>query len=178
MRPSTSRRRLNGSIGRAAVVYFVLVFAAGFVLGTIRVLLVAPRWGELLAVLLESPIMLFVRGWRAGHRFVCSEFVGAAPGLAMGAAAFALLMTAELALSLTWLVSPTAPASVPCARRYSADGRPKARLCGCTPLSAWWTGSAAYVGAGPIWPCLRACAAAAGLWAVKLVGWHLVFSLS
>ena len=91
---------MNGSIGRAAVVYFALVFAVGFVLGTIRVLLVAPRWGELPAVLLESPIMLFVSWWACGLSIRVFGVRGRCAGLSMGAVAFALLMTAELALSL------------------------------------------------------------------------------
>ena len=37
----------------AAVVYFALAFAAGFVLGTVRVMLVGPRIGEIAAVLIE-----------------------------------------------------------------------------------------------------------------------------
>ena len=36
----------------AGAVYFLLVFLAGFVLGTFRVLVVLPRIGELAAVLL------------------------------------------------------------------------------------------------------------------------------
>jgi hypothetical protein len=42
----------------AATVYFLALFALGFVLGTIRVLAVAPRIGELAATLAEVPLML------------------------------------------------------------------------------------------------------------------------
>jgi hypothetical protein len=42
----------------AATVYFLLLFALGFVLGTIRVLAVTPRIGELAATLTEVPLML------------------------------------------------------------------------------------------------------------------------
>jgi len=45
---------------KAGAVYFALVFAAGFVLGTIRVLWVVPRFGEKTAELMEAPIMLVV----------------------------------------------------------------------------------------------------------------------
>jgi hypothetical protein len=42
----------------AATFYFLSLFALGFVLGTMRVLLVAPRIGVLAATLIEVPIML------------------------------------------------------------------------------------------------------------------------
>ena len=45
---------------KAGVLYFVLVFAAGFVLGTIRTLCVVPRLGVRTAELMEAPIMLGV----------------------------------------------------------------------------------------------------------------------
>jgi hypothetical protein len=45
---------------KAGAVYFALVFGAGFVLGTIRVLWVVPRFGERTAELMEMPLMLAV----------------------------------------------------------------------------------------------------------------------
>ena len=42
----------------AATVYFLALFALGFVFGTARVLFVAPRFGELAATLAEVPLML------------------------------------------------------------------------------------------------------------------------
>lgn len=42
----------------AATVYFLVLFALGFVLGTIRMLFVAPKLGVLIATLLEVPLML------------------------------------------------------------------------------------------------------------------------
>jgi len=42
----------------AATVYFLALFSLGFVLGTIRVMVVAPRLGDLPATAAEVPIML------------------------------------------------------------------------------------------------------------------------
>jgi hypothetical protein len=44
----------------AAALYFVIVFAAGFLLGSIRVLWVEPKLGQAAAVLCESPLLLAV----------------------------------------------------------------------------------------------------------------------
>jgi hypothetical protein len=45
---------------KAGVLYFALVFGAGFVLGAIRTLWIAPRLGTRLAELMETPIMLVI----------------------------------------------------------------------------------------------------------------------
>ena len=86
----------------AATAYFAIVFAGGFVLGAIRMLVLAPRIGALAAVLVEAPIMIAI-AW-GGCRWLLGRFaIGPAPGgrLAMGAVAFALLIVAELILAVT-----------------------------------------------------------------------------
>lgn len=45
---------------RAGILYFAVVFGAGFLLGFIRILWVVPRLGERTAELLKTPIMLVV----------------------------------------------------------------------------------------------------------------------
>ena len=45
---------------KAALVYFLIVFSAGSLLGPIRVLFIVPRLGERMAELLEAPLMLLV----------------------------------------------------------------------------------------------------------------------
>jgi hypothetical protein len=86
---------------RSGVVYFAIVFLVGFALGALRSLIIVPRLGETLAVLLEAPVILtvswFVATWCVGHLKV-----PAAPlaRLAMGGVAFALLMAAELGVSV------------------------------------------------------------------------------
>ena len=46
----------------AGAVYFLMLFALGFVMGAIRVMAVAPRIGALAATLAELPVML-AAGW-------------------------------------------------------------------------------------------------------------------
>ncbi|WP_133162197.1 hypothetical protein [Hyphococcus luteus] len=86
---------------KAGLVYFLSVFAVGFMLGTIRVLLIEPHLGALGAVLLETPFILaaswlFCRCW-IGRFNVPSALVSR---LGMGAIAFALLIAAEILLGL------------------------------------------------------------------------------
>lgn len=85
----------------AASLYVALVFAAGFVLGTLRVLVMAPALGEVLSVMAEIPVMLAL-SWLAARRVVARLDIPArvGPRLAMGVLAFLLLMLAELALGL------------------------------------------------------------------------------
>ena len=85
----------------AGAVYFVIVFAIGFVLGTIRVLGLAPAFGETAAVLIEGPFILGASWIVCG--FVIRRFHvrSSAPSrLIMGAVAFVLLISAETLLGV------------------------------------------------------------------------------
>jgi hypothetical protein len=86
---------------RAGALYFAIVFAAGFVLGALRVTVLMPLIGELPAVALELPIILFI-SWIVCRKLVVRFSVPAmaSPRVAMGALAFGLLMLAELGLSV------------------------------------------------------------------------------
>ena len=83
---------------RTAAFYFVLVFGAGFLLGTLRVLLVVPAIGTRAAELLEMPLMLAVIA--AAARFVTGRFSsdihGKAGWLQVGAIAFAFVLCADV----------------------------------------------------------------------------------
>ena len=57
---STERQQNVMPILKAGVLYFALVFGAGFVLGTVRTIWVVPRVGTRTAELMETPIMLVV----------------------------------------------------------------------------------------------------------------------
>jgi hypothetical protein len=80
-----------------ALAYALTVFAAGFVLGTLRVLWLAPAVGELAAVAMELPVILaaswvaagaVLRRWPVDRR------------LAMGALALAVLLACEAGLAV------------------------------------------------------------------------------
>ena len=88
-------------IAAAGAAYFALAFAAGFALGTIRVLAVVPRIGERAAELVEAPLMLAVVV--AAARFVVRRFVPGAPAaarLAVGLLGVALLLAVEFTVVL------------------------------------------------------------------------------
>ena len=85
----------------AALVYFALTFAAGFVLGTLRVLVVAPYLGEFAAVALELPLMLGFAWAAFAVIAVHLELQHTFPaGMRIGALAFVLLMLVEPALAI------------------------------------------------------------------------------
>ena len=88
---------------RAGVFYFLLVFGAGFVLGPVRILWVAPRLGTRLAEVLEAPIMLVIV-FLAARWIVRRLAVPSAPWsrLSMGCFALDLLLLTEFSL-VRWL---------------------------------------------------------------------------
>ncbi|WP_372424017.1 hypothetical protein [Salinarimonas chemoclinalis] len=86
---------------RAGCVYFGLVFVAGFALGTVRAFWLTPALGHVGAVVVELPVIIAISAiaarWSVRRLAVPG---GVAPRAAMGTLAFALLMAAELALSV------------------------------------------------------------------------------
>ena len=85
---------------KAGLLYFVVVFGVGFVLGALRVLFVAPRIGERSAELSEMPIMCLVTIFTA--RWVVRHMWAPTRGrlIAIGSIALFLLAAAELAMVL------------------------------------------------------------------------------
>jgi hypothetical protein len=88
---------------KAGVVYFALVFAAGFALGTIRTLWVVPRLGVRTAELAEAPFMfgisILAARWVVRHVQVSPL---RSRRLAMGCIALGLMLVAEFTLGL-WM---------------------------------------------------------------------------
>ncbi len=93
---------------RPAALYFALVFAAGFLLAIPRILVLTPRVGEVIAVLIECPIILLI-SFLLAH-WVVRRFApraGPAQRLAIGLIAFALLITTEVLVSWVRGTAPT-----------------------------------------------------------------------
>ena len=86
---------------KVGILYFAIVFAAGFLLGTFRMFVLLPLTSELAAVALELPIILII-SWLVCRRLISRFSVPATASqrLAMGALAFCLLMLAEVGLSV------------------------------------------------------------------------------
>ncbi len=88
---------------KAGAAYFALVFGAGFVLGSIRVLWVVPRFGERTAELMETPLMLVVTILAA--RWITRRLImptTRSTRLGVGLVALGLLLVAEFTV-VFWL---------------------------------------------------------------------------
>lgn len=88
-------------IVKAATTYLLSVFAAAFVIGAVRVTLVAPRTGPLLAVALEVPLVLAL-SWVVAGRVLQRWPLTAGQCLGLAFLSFALLMLLELLTALAF----------------------------------------------------------------------------
>jgi len=104
---------------KAGILYFALVFGAGFMLGPIRVFWIVPRVGARMAELMESPVMFAViivaARWIVRRLAVPSTL---SSRLGMGFIALGLLLVAEImlahrlwGLSLSELIASRDPVS-------------------------------------------------------------------
>jgi len=86
---------------KPGLVYFLLVFGTGFVLGTVRVLLIVPLVGHRAAELLEMPLMLLATVLAA--RWTIRRFPEprtSAARLSIGGIALGLMLAGELAVGI------------------------------------------------------------------------------
>ena len=93
------------AILKSALLYFALVFGAGFLLVAVRVLVVVPKVGVRTAELVESPMMLAVTIF-AARWIVERRPEPAAAELAVGILALGCLVMAEIVLGI-WLRGKT-----------------------------------------------------------------------
>ena len=122
-------------LASAGLAYWAVVFALGFVLGTIRVLWLAPLVGLMPATLIELPVMLTASWLAAGWLVRRFAITTASAALTMGTLAFMLLMVAECALAVTMMGQTPA--------QWLADLRQSHALLGLAgqvmfALIPWW----------------------------------------
>lgn len=86
--------------GLAAIAYWALIFALGFVLGTVRVVWLVPLVGPLPATALELPVILAASWWVAGWLVRRFSIGTSGEALMMGVMAFALLLASECLLAI------------------------------------------------------------------------------
>jgi hypothetical protein len=88
---------------KAGVLYFAIVFGAGFVLGPIRILWVVPRFGTRIAELTEAPFMLVVTilAARGVVRYLSVPWI-LSGRLGMGFIGLGLMLVAEFTFVL-WI---------------------------------------------------------------------------
>lgn len=91
---------------RAGLRYGAEAFAWGFVLGTLRIIVLVPALGLLPAVLCEIPVMLLAMAWRARVIMKHHGLRSTGPRMAMGFTGFGLLMACELGLGLALGTAP------------------------------------------------------------------------
>jgi hypothetical protein len=91
-----------------ALVYVLPVFAAAFIFGALRVMLIAPAIGAFAAVALEVPPVLAL-SWLVAGRVLRRWPMQRGAALGVGAIAFLILILAEVALA--WLLSGQTPAA-------------------------------------------------------------------
>jgi hypothetical protein len=88
---------------KSSVLYFAIVFGAGFALGPIRILWVTPRIGARAAEIVEAPVMLVISVLVA-RRLIPRLAIPRAPRIriGMGGIALGLMLAAEFILVL-WI---------------------------------------------------------------------------
>jgi hypothetical protein len=85
----------------AAAFYFAIVFAVGFGLGPVRVLLLEPKVGNTVAVLIEAPFMLAAIALAARYVSRRMKVSAVLPDLlVMGCSAAVLVLLADFAIGL------------------------------------------------------------------------------
>ena len=84
---------------KVGLVYFLLVFGAGFALALVRVPFLVPAFGVRTAELMETPIMLVVIVWASRRLASTQPAFSRGQRLAAGILALACLVVAELAVA-------------------------------------------------------------------------------
>ncbi|KFL37569.1 hypothetical protein [Arenimonas donghaensis] len=94
-------------IARAGLIYFLVVFAAGFALALVRLPFLVPRFGVRTAELMEMPVMLAVIAWASWR--LARRHRDLARGLRLLAGLLALLLLGSAELLLAWCLGQQSP---------------------------------------------------------------------
>jgi hypothetical protein len=121
----------------AGIFYFLMVGAAGFVLGALRETFVTPHLGRNVAILFELPVMLSL-AWMSCRWLVRKlDVPGTTPSrLAMGATAFVLLQAMEYGLGQIFVPAVVEQGAVLASRWGDVAGFAAQVGFGLTPLFA------------------------------------------
>lgn len=93
---------------KPGLVYFFIVFGAGFALALVRVPFLVPEFGQRTAELIEMPFMLAVIAWASRRMARRNPGLNRPARLGAGFFALGLLVLAELGVA--WLAGPGSPA--------------------------------------------------------------------
>lgn len=133
MKMNTGRKE---SLIKVAIIYFVMVFGIGFLLGPIRVLLLEPRVGTRTAELIEAPVMLVaiivIARW-VGRRW-CRNLAPLAR-LGVGFLTVGMVLTADLVVGVGLRGMSAAEVFMD---RDPVTGPIYYGLLGITAVAPWW----------------------------------------
>lgn len=125
---------------KAGLVYFLLVFGAGFALAFIRIPFLVPAFGVRTAELMEMPVMLAVIAWASRRLARTHPSFPRGERLAAGMLALALLVAAELGVA--YFLGARSPGQYLASRDPVSGGAYLASLVFFAVAPAVWTGRA------------------------------------
>lgn len=123
---------------KAGLVYFLLVFSAGFALALVRIPWLVPAVGARAAELIETSFMLAVIVWAARRLAHQRPHLSRRQRLAAGGLGFACLVAAELAVA--WLSGAYSPAEYVASRDRLSGSVYLASLIFFATAPALWSG--------------------------------------
>ena len=107
-------------IARVGLIYFLVVFGAGFALALIRLPFLVPRFGVRTAELMEMPVMLAIIAWASWR--LARRHRDLARGSRLLAGLLALLLLASAELLLAWFLGQQSPVEYAASRDPVSGG--------------------------------------------------------
>jgi hypothetical protein len=126
---------------RTGTIYGLFAFMLGFVLGTLRVVAVAPMLGAEAAVLIELPLMLAACWWWSGRIARPPAMARRIEGVPLGLAGLAVLLAGELAVGTLLMGMTPAGWLAEFGRAPAAWGLAAQLMAMAMPMLRWRRGS-------------------------------------